>query len=55
MQAIDNNVTTTLVNIDEAQSVWTKYLESISSDRMLAMKIFGILLSFAIFFIVFLK
>lgn len=55
MQAIDGHVTTTLVHVDEAQTVWTKYLESISSDRMLAMKIFGILISFALFFIVFLK
>eukprot|EP00658_Telonema_sp_P-2_P064076 TRINITY_DN5294_c0_g1_i5.p1 TRINITY_DN5294_c0_g1~~TRINITY_DN5294_c0_g1_i5.p1 ORF type:complete len:295 (+),score=64.13 TRINITY_DN5294_c0_g1_i5:202-1086(+) len=55
LQTIDNNVETAVVHIDDAQAVWQKYLADISSDRMLAAKVMGILITFALFFIVFLK
>merc|ERR1711998_814321 len=44
IQTIDNHVDDTVVNVEEAQDMWVKYLESISSNRVLAMKIFSILL-----------
>ena len=43
------------VNVTDAQNMWITYLESISSNRMLTLKVFGILITFALFFIVFLK
>lgn len=52
---IDNNVEDTVVNVTAAQDMWVNYLERISSNRMLAIKIFSILLAFGLFFIVFLK
>lgn len=55
LQTVDNNVEDAVVSVTEAQDLWTQYLASISSDRMLAMKVFGILITFAMFFIVFLK
>jgi len=53
--SIDNNVEDTVVNVTAAQDMWVNYLERISSNRMLAIKIFSILLAFGLFFIVFLK
>jgi len=55
IQTIDNNVEDTVANVEEAQDMWVKYLENISSNRMLAIKIFSILLFFGLFFIIFLK
>jgi len=55
LATIDGHTETAIVNVNEAQSMWVKYLDSISSNRMLAMKVFGILMTFALFFIVFLK
>jgi len=45
----------TVANVESAQDMWLKYLDSISSNRMLALKIFSVLLFFGLFFIVFLK
>jgi len=55
MQAIDQNTEVAIVHVNDAQNMWVQYLDSISSNRMLAMKVFGILMTFALFFIVFLK
>ena len=50
---IDENVDDTLANVDSAQAQLLKYLNSISSNRWLIMKIFAVLISFFTFFIVF--
>jgi len=50
---IDENVDDTLANVDNAQAQLLKYLNSISSNRWLIMKIFAVLISFFTFFIVF--
>lgn len=55
VETIDNNVEDTVANVESAQDMWLKYLDSISSNRMLALKIFSVLLFFGLFFIVFLK
>ena len=50
---IDENVDTTLANVDSAQAQLLKYLNSISSNRWLVMKVFAVLLVFLIIFVVF--
>lgn len=50
---IDENVDETLANVDSAQAQLLKYLNSISSNRWLVMKIFMVLLVFLIIFVVF--
>jgi len=55
IETIDRNVDDTVDNVEAAQDMWMKYLERISSNRMLAVKIFSILLFFGLFFIIFLK
>ena len=50
---IDENVEQSVANVDAAQTQLLKYLNSISSNRWLIMKIFGVLISFLVFFIVF--
>ena len=50
---IDENVDTTLANVDSAQAQLLKYLNSISSNRWLVMKIFAVLLVFLVVFVVF--
>lgn len=50
---IDENVDDTLANVDSAQAQLLKYLNSISSNRWLIMKIFFVLMMFLIVFIVF--
>ena len=50
---IDENVDTTLTNVDSAQAQLLKYLNSISSNRWLVMKIFAVLLVFLVVFVVF--
>ncbi|PSC67454.1 Qa-SYP3 Sed5p Syntaxin 5-type isoform A [Micractinium conductrix] len=52
-QRIDENVEDTLANVDAGQTQLLKYLNAISSNRFLAMKVFAVLLFFLIFFIVF--
>ena len=44
---------TTLANVDSAQAQLLKYLNSISSNRWLVMKVFAVLLVFLIIFVVF--
>ena len=48
---IDENVDETLSNVDSAQTQLLKYLNTISSNRWLVMKIFGVLMVFMILFI----
>jgi syntaxin 5 len=48
---IDENVDTTLSNVESAQTQLLKYLNSISSNRWLAMKVFAVLLVFLVIFI----
>ncbi len=46
-------VTATTDNEDSIRVTMLKYLNSISSNRWLIMKIFGVLISFLVFFVVF--
>lgn len=48
---IDENVDNVVTNIDGAQTHLLKYLNTISSNRWLALKVFGILLVFLVLFI----
>ena len=50
---IDENVDEAVANVDNAQTHLLKYLNRISSNRWLIMKIFGVLISFLVFFVVF--
>ncbi len=50
---IDENVNESVTNVDNAQTQLLKYMNSISSNRWLIMKIFGVLISFLVFFVVF--
>jgi len=49
---IDENVDDTLANVESAQTQLLKYLNTISSNRWLVMKIFAVLMIFATIFIV---
>jgi syntaxin 5 len=50
---IDENVEDVVANVDQAQGELLKYLNYISNNRWLAMKVFGVLMAFLMFFIVF--
>mmetsp|Transcript_38531 Transcript_38531/g.108933 ORF Transcript_38531/g.108933 Transcript_38531/m.108933 type:complete len:340 (-) Transcript_38531:113-1132(-) len=50
---IDENVEDTLQNVEGAQAHLLKYLNTISSNRWLIMKIFAVLMVFLVFFVVF--
>jgi syntaxin 5 len=50
---IDENIDDTLANVDSAQAQLLKYLNGISSNRWLVMKVFMVLLVFLIIFVVF--
>ena len=50
---IDENVDDTLANVDNAQTQLLKYLNTVSSNRWLILKLFGILMAFFSFFIIF--
>lgn len=50
---LDENVDDTLANVEGAQGQLLKYLNSISSNRWLIIRIFMVLAIFLIFFIVF--
>ncbi len=47
---IDENIDDTLSNVDSAQTQLLKYLNTISSNRWLVMKIFGVLMVFLVVF-----
>lgn len=51
---IDENITETFANVDSAQDQLLKYLNNISSNRWLIMKVFFVLMIFMILFVVFL-
>ena len=50
---IDSNVAEAELNVEAAHSELVKALQSVSSNRWLMLKIFGILIVFFIFFVVF--
>ena len=50
---IDENVDDTLANVDNAQTQLLKYLDTVSSNRWLIMKIFAVLVFFMTGFIIF--
>ena len=50
---IDENIDDTLANVDSAQAQLLKYMNSISSNRWLVMKVFAVLLFFLFVFIFF--
>ena len=48
---IDENIDDTLSNVESAQTQLLKYLDTISSNRWLVMKIFAVLMVFMVIFI----
>lgn len=50
---IDENVEDTLSNVTSAQAQLVKYLNTISSNRWLILKVFGVLFVFLVMFMVF--
>ena len=52
-QRIDENVEDTLANVDAGQGQLLKYLNTISSNRWLVMKVLAVLMAFMMFFVVF--
>ncbi len=50
---IDENVDDALANVDAGQAQLLKYLNTISSNRWLIMKVFFVLMVFLVFFLVF--
>ena len=50
---IDANVEDTALNVEGAHSELLKYFQSVSSNRWLMIKIFGVLIFFFIIFVVF--
>lgn len=54
VQRIDSNVQDVEMNVEAAHSEILKYFQSVSKNRWLMIKIFGVLIFFFIFFVVFL-
>ncbi|KAI4463360.1 syntaxin [Holotrichia oblita] len=54
VERIDNNVQDAELNIEAAHTQILKYFQSVTSNRWLMIKIFGVLIFFFIFFVVFL-
>lgn len=50
---IDENVDDTLANVDAGQAQLLKYYDTISSNRWLILKVFGVLMLFLAFFVTF--
>ena len=50
---IDSNVEDTFMNVEAAHSEILKYFQSVTSNRWLMIKIFGVLIVFFIIFVVF--
>lgn len=50
---IDSNVDETAVNVEAAHHELVKYFHNISQNRWLMIKVFGVLIAFFIFFVVF--
>lgn len=53
VERIDSNVMDAEMNIDAAHSEILKYFQTVTKNRWLMMKIFGVLIFFFIFFIIF--
>lgn len=53
VQRIDANVEESLVSVESGHAELLRYLRSVSSNRWLMLKIFGVLLAFFVFFVVF--
>ena len=53
MVRIDSNVEDTQMNVEAGHQQILKYFHSVSSNRMLMVKIFGVLIFFFIFFVIF--
>jgi len=53
VQRIDNNVEDTLLNVELGHNEILKYFKSVTSNRMLMVKIFGVLIFFFLLFIIF--
>jgi syntaxin 5 len=53
MCRIDENMDESLTNVEGAQTQLLKYLNSISSNRWLILKIFMVLITFLLIFVVF--
>lgn len=54
VERIDTNVQDAELNIEAAHGQILKYFQSVTSNRWLMIKIFGVLISFFIFFVIFL-
>ncbi len=52
-QRIDENVEETLANVDSAKAQLMKYLNSISNNRWLVLKVFAVLMAFMLLFVMF--
>jgi len=50
---IDENVDEALGNVDAAKAQLMRYLATVSTNRWLVMKVFGVLLAFVLFFVLF--
>ena len=53
MVRIDSNVEDAAINVEGAHSEILKYFQSVTSNRWLMIKIFGVLIFFFIFFVIF--
>eukprot|EP00397_Hematodinium_sp_SG-2012_P045172 GEMP01050640.1.p1 GENE.GEMP01050640.1~~GEMP01050640.1.p1 ORF type:complete len:272 (+),score=34.10 GEMP01050640.1:84-899(+) len=53
LERIDGNVDTTIHNVKKGQAHLLDYFRSMSSNRWLILKVFGILIGFIVFFIIF--
>lgn len=53
MVRIDSNVEDTMMNVEQGHSEILKYFQSVTSNRWLMVKIFGVLIFFFIFFVIF--
>jgi len=53
VERIDTNVQDTELNIESAHSEILKYFQSVTKNRWLMIKIFGVLIFFFIFFVIF--
>ena len=53
MVRIDSNVEDAAINVEQGHSEILKYFQSVTSNRRLMVKIFGILIFFFIFFVIF--
>ena len=52
-QRIDENVDEALGNVDAAKQQLMRYLATVSTNRWLVMKVFGVLMAFILFFVLF--